>query len=178
MAMTHKLTPDEIKDVEAVRAKTRDLNKLGELRWRFRVVDEGQSPRDSAIEVRDDRCTPPRSPAPINQPFTPSPPRPHRIINPSSTAPSPHHHPIITPSSPRPHRCSRSASRSSASTARRRSALRRPPTSSTVSARRGPPSYRRRRRWAAVVVEAVLAASLASLPALDPAASGSYHRCA
>jgi len=54
MAMTHKLSEDEMRDEEAVRQKVRDLNKLGELRWRFRVVDEGQNPRDSAIEVLEE----------------------------------------------------------------------------------------------------------------------------
>ena len=34
-----------------VRDKVRDLLKLGEMKWRYRVVEEEQSPRDEAIKV-------------------------------------------------------------------------------------------------------------------------------
>ena len=36
-----------------VRQKVQSLNKLGEYKWRYRVVDEGGSPRDEAITVLD-----------------------------------------------------------------------------------------------------------------------------
>ena len=54
MAMNHELTEDEIADEETVRAKVKDLLKLGEMKWRYRVVEEGQNPRDEAIKVLDD----------------------------------------------------------------------------------------------------------------------------
>ena len=53
MAMNHELTEDEIADEETVRAKVKDLLKLGEMKWRYRVVEEGQNPRDEAIKVLD-----------------------------------------------------------------------------------------------------------------------------
>ena len=58
MAMNHELTKDEIADEEVVRAKVKDLLKLGEMKWRYRVVEEGQNPRDEAIKVLDlaQRC--------------------------------------------------------------------------------------------------------------------------
>ena len=34
-----------------MRAKVKDLAKLGEMKWRYRVVEEGESPRDQAIEI-------------------------------------------------------------------------------------------------------------------------------
>lgn len=46
-----KLSEADLQDEELVRAKVADLIKLGEMKWRYRVVEEGQSPRDSAIEV-------------------------------------------------------------------------------------------------------------------------------
>lgn len=51
--MNHELTKDEIADEEVVRAKVKDLLKLGEMKWRYRVVEEGQNPRDEAIKVLD-----------------------------------------------------------------------------------------------------------------------------
>lgn len=45
------LSMDQLRDKAVVREKVRNLNKLGEQRWRYRVVEEGQSPRDAAIEV-------------------------------------------------------------------------------------------------------------------------------
>lgn len=45
------LTTDQLKDAHTVREKVRNLNRLGEQRWRYRVVEEGMSPRDSAIEI-------------------------------------------------------------------------------------------------------------------------------
>merc|ERR1719217_684958 len=52
--MTAKLTEDEIADEETVRDKVKDLLKLGELKWRYRVVEEGQNPRDEAIKVLEE----------------------------------------------------------------------------------------------------------------------------
>jgi len=46
-----KLSDEDMKDTELVRAKAHDLAKLGEMKWRFRVVEEGESPRDQAIEI-------------------------------------------------------------------------------------------------------------------------------
>lgn len=46
-----KLTEDDLRDEELVRARVRDLTKLGEMKWRYRVVEEGHSPRDDAITV-------------------------------------------------------------------------------------------------------------------------------
>ena len=46
-----ELSADDLKDEAIVREKLKDLLKLGELKWRYRVVDEGQNPRDEAIRV-------------------------------------------------------------------------------------------------------------------------------
>ena len=46
-----RLTDEEMLDTELVRAKVKDLAKLGEMKWRYRVVEEGESPRDQAIEI-------------------------------------------------------------------------------------------------------------------------------
>jgi len=46
-----KLSEEDLKDTELVRAKVHDLAKLGEMKWRYRVVEEGESPRDQAIEI-------------------------------------------------------------------------------------------------------------------------------
>ena len=46
-----KLSEDDMKDADLVRAKVHDMAKLGEMKWRYRVVDEGQSPRDEAIRI-------------------------------------------------------------------------------------------------------------------------------
>jgi hypothetical protein len=54
LAMTAKLSQDELSNEEVVREKVKDLLKLGELKWRYRVVDEGQNPRDEAIKVLDE----------------------------------------------------------------------------------------------------------------------------
>eukprot|EP00966_Prymnesium_polylepis_P205633 4765252-Prymnesium_polylepis.1 len=66
-----KLSEEDMKDTDLVRAKVHDMAKLGEMKWRYRVVDEGQSPRDEAIhiltEARPTRTTqhpPPSSPRP------------------------------------------------------------------------------------------------------------------
>jgi len=54
VAMTSKLSDEDLADEEAVRAKVADLLKLGELKWRYRVVEEGQSPRDEAVHVLEE----------------------------------------------------------------------------------------------------------------------------
>ena len=45
------LSEEEMHDADLVRAKVHDMAKLGEMKWRYRVVDEGQSPRDEAIRI-------------------------------------------------------------------------------------------------------------------------------
>ena len=50
-AVGEALSDAEVADADLVRCKARDLGKLGEMKWRYRVVDEGQSPRDEAIKV-------------------------------------------------------------------------------------------------------------------------------
>ena len=52
-----KLTEAELSDQAKVRAKAQTLNKLGEYKWRYRVVDEGGSPRDEAIAVLEEAAT-------------------------------------------------------------------------------------------------------------------------
>ena len=52
-----KLTEAELSDQAKVRAKAQTLNKLGEYKWRYRVVDEGGSPRDEAISVLEEAAT-------------------------------------------------------------------------------------------------------------------------
>ncbi len=47
------LSEDEITDGDVVRSHVHDLAKLGEMKWRYRVVDEGCSPREEAIKVLD-----------------------------------------------------------------------------------------------------------------------------
>ena len=47
------LSEEEIADGDVVRSHVHDLAKLGEMKWRYRVVDEGQSPREEAIKVLD-----------------------------------------------------------------------------------------------------------------------------
>ena len=54
LTMSSKLSDADLLDGEVVRAKVRDLIKLGEMKWRYRVVDEGQNPRDEAIAVLDE----------------------------------------------------------------------------------------------------------------------------
>ena len=44
-----KLSEEEMHDVDLVRAKVHDMAKLGEMKWRYRVVDEGQSPRECPL---------------------------------------------------------------------------------------------------------------------------------
>ena len=51
LTATTKLSEFDLQSAAVVRAKAVDLIKLGEMRWRYRVVSEGDSPRDSAIEV-------------------------------------------------------------------------------------------------------------------------------
>ena len=48
------LSEDEIADGDVVRSHVHDLAKLGEMKWRYRVVEEEQSPRDEAIKVLDE----------------------------------------------------------------------------------------------------------------------------
>lgn len=50
-AMSKKLTDADLENEEKTRAKVKDLVKLGETKWRYRVVEPGQSPRDEAIKV-------------------------------------------------------------------------------------------------------------------------------
>ena len=47
------LSEEEIADSDVVRSHVHDLAKLGEMKWRYRVVEEGQNPRDEAIKVLD-----------------------------------------------------------------------------------------------------------------------------
>ena len=49
--MTDKLADADLENMETTRHKVKDLIKLGELKWRYRVVEEGQNPRDEAIKV-------------------------------------------------------------------------------------------------------------------------------
>ena len=46
-----QLSDNDLADAGVVRSHVRDLIKLGEMKWRYRVVDEGQSPREEAIKV-------------------------------------------------------------------------------------------------------------------------------
>ena len=48
------LSEEEIADGDVVRSHVHDLAKLGEMKWRYRVVDEGHSPREEAIKVLDE----------------------------------------------------------------------------------------------------------------------------
>ena len=50
-AMSDPLTDAELADEAKTRGKVNDLVKLGEMKWRYRVVEKGQSPRDEAIKV-------------------------------------------------------------------------------------------------------------------------------
>ena len=75
LTLRAKLTEEDLDDADTVRAKVirdwhacasipshlaatirqvRDLTRLGEMRWRYRVVDEGQNPRDEAIVVLEE----------------------------------------------------------------------------------------------------------------------------
>jgi len=58
LEMTAQLSDEELTNEDAVRQKVKGLLKLGELKWRYRVVDEGQNPRDEAIRVLEEaqRC--------------------------------------------------------------------------------------------------------------------------
>ena len=49
-----QLSEEEIADGDVVRSHVHDLAKLGEMKWRYRVVDEGHSPREEAIKVPDE----------------------------------------------------------------------------------------------------------------------------
>ena len=57
MAQVH-LSEADMADPAIVRSHVHDLTKLGEMKWRYRVVDEGQSPRDEAIKARARACVP------------------------------------------------------------------------------------------------------------------------
>ena len=88
-----KLSEEDMKDTDLVRAKVHDMAKLGEMKWRYRVVDEGQSPRDEAIhiltEARPTRTTqhpPPSSPRPPPLDLTRPNSRPPRVAAPSLSA--------------------------------------------------------------------------------------------
>ena len=48
------LSEEEIADGDVVRSHVHDLTKLGEMKWRYRVVDKGHSPREEAIKVLDE----------------------------------------------------------------------------------------------------------------------------
>ena len=50
-AMSDALSDEDLADDEKTRAKVNALVKLGEMKWRYRVVEKGQSPRDEAIRV-------------------------------------------------------------------------------------------------------------------------------
>ena len=50
-AMDKELSGDELRDAERVRSKVVDLISLAEMKWRYRVVEVGQSPRDEAIKI-------------------------------------------------------------------------------------------------------------------------------
>ena len=54
LEMTKKLTDAELHDADTVREKVHHLLKLGEMKWRYRVVEEEQSPRDEAIKVLEE----------------------------------------------------------------------------------------------------------------------------
>ena len=54
LQMTKKLTDAELHDADTVREKVHHLLKLGEMKWRYRVVEEEQSPRDEAIKVLEE----------------------------------------------------------------------------------------------------------------------------
>ena len=54
LAAGSRLSDEDLADEGTVRAKVRDLIKLGEMRWRYRVVDEGQSPKVEAIAVLEE----------------------------------------------------------------------------------------------------------------------------
>ena len=45
------LSDAELADASLVRSKLHDLVKLGEMRWRYRVCEEGESPRDEGLKV-------------------------------------------------------------------------------------------------------------------------------
>lgn len=57
LAADYKLSEEDLLSEEVVRAKVADLIKLGEMRWRYRVVDEGKLPRDEAISTLSDART-------------------------------------------------------------------------------------------------------------------------
>ena len=46
-----ELSPSELLDAAVVRQKVEGLVRLGETKWRFRVVDEGETPRGAALEI-------------------------------------------------------------------------------------------------------------------------------
>ena len=42
---------DDVSDAELVRSQVVDLTRLAEMKWRYRVVEKGESPHDAAIET-------------------------------------------------------------------------------------------------------------------------------
>ena len=53
----------QVHDEEAVRTRVNDLIRLAEMKWRYRVVEKGQSPRDEALKVLEEVAPfPPPSP--------------------------------------------------------------------------------------------------------------------
>ena len=54
LQMTKKLTDAELHEADTVREKVLKLLELGEMKWRYRVVEEEQSPRDEAIKVLEE----------------------------------------------------------------------------------------------------------------------------
>ena len=51
LAMTQTLTEAELGSEQKLRARLKDLLKLAEMKWRYRVVEKGQSPRDEALKA-------------------------------------------------------------------------------------------------------------------------------
>ena len=62
-------------DAEVVRQRARELNRLGEYKWRYRIVEEGETPRDAAIECLEEAIAaaplPDRAPPPAHARRTP-----------------------------------------------------------------------------------------------------------
>lgn len=47
----HELTPSELQDASLVREKVGALTHLGEMKWRYRVIDEEETPRGAALAI-------------------------------------------------------------------------------------------------------------------------------
>jgi hypothetical protein len=56
--MTKKLTEADLQNEDTVRDKVKDLLELGEMKWRYRVVEEEQSPRDEELPLSHPLRTP------------------------------------------------------------------------------------------------------------------------